>query len=123
MLKKLIKNQDGSVFIITLIVLVVLSILGTAVINVALSNNKMSIHDNEYQSVYYVAEAGVRYVGNSIATNIEDIYLNSDSKNEYFNNIDAFIYDALYGYNSGANSDDFIDVRGSQPDITISLED
>ena len=74
MLKKIIRDQEGSVFIITLMLLVVLSILGTAVMNTTVSNNKMAIYDSEFQSVYYVAEAGVRHVSSNITDSIEDIY-------------------------------------------------
>jgi Tfp pilus assembly protein PilX len=119
MLKKIIRDQEGSVFIITLMLLVVLSILGTAVMNTTVSNNKMAIYDSEFQSVYYVAEAGVRHVGSSITDSIEDICEESESKTEYFNKIEGCITDAIASFNSG----DFSEVRGSQPGVDIILED
>ena len=119
MLKETFKSQEGSVFIVTLMLLVVLSILGTAVMNTTVSNNQMTIYDNEFQSVYYVAEAGIRHVGNSITANIADIYMESDTRDDYFNKIDACITDAIASFNSG----DFSEVRGSQPDVEILLQD
>ena len=119
MLKKIIRDQEGSVFIITLMLLVVLSILGTAVMNTTVSNNKMSIYDNEFQSVYYVAEAGVRHVGSNITDSIEDIYMESESKDDYFSRIDNYITDSIASF----NTDDFSEVRGSQPDVEILLQD
>jgi len=119
MLKKIIRDQEGSVFIITLMLLVVLSILGTAVMNTTVSNNKMSIYDNEFQSVYYVAEAGVRHVGSNITDSIEDIYMESESKDDYFSRIEDYITDSIASFNTG----DFSEVRGSQPDVEILLQD
>lgn len=118
MLKKIIRDQEGSVFIVTLMILAVLSILGSAVLSTTFSNNKMAIYDSEFQSVYYVAEAGVRHVGSSITDSIEDIYRESESKTEYFNKIEGCITDAIESFNSG----DFSEVRGSQPGVDIILE-
>ena len=51
MLKESIRNQEGSVFIVTLMILAVLSILGSAVLSTTFSNNKMAIYDSEFLSV------------------------------------------------------------------------
>jgi cytoskeletal protein CcmA (bactofilin family) len=119
MLKESIRNQEGSVFIVTLMILAVLSILGSAVLSTTFSNNKMAIYDSEFQSVYYVAEAGVRHVGSNITDSIEDIYNDSESKDDYFRKIKDSITDSIDSFNTG----DFSEVRGSQPDVKIKLED
>jgi hypothetical protein len=119
MLKESIRNQEGSVFIVTLMILAVLSILGSAVLSTTFSNNKMAIYDSEFQSVYYVAEAGVRHVGSNITDSIEDIYMESESKDDYFSRIEDYITDSIASFNTG----DFSEVRGSQPDVKIKLED
>src|SRR5690554_3776279 len=119
MLKESIRNQEGSVFIVTLMILAVLSILGSAVLSTTFSNNKMAIYDSEFQSVYYVAEAGVRHVGSNITDSIEDIYMESESKDDYFRRIEDYIIDSIASFNTG----DFSEVRGSQPDVEILLQD
>lgn len=119
MLKESIRNQEGSVFIVTLMILAVLSILGSAVLSTTFSNNKMAIYDSEFQSVYYVAEAGVRHVGSNITDSIEDIYMESESKDDYFSRIEDYITDSIASFNTG----DFSEVRGSQPDVEILLQD
>lgn len=119
MLKESIRNQEGSVFIVTLMILAVLSILGSAVLSTTFSNNKMAIYDSEFQSVYYVAEAGVRHVGSNITDSIEDIYMESESKDDYFRRIEDYIIDSIASF----NTDDFSEVRGSQPDVEILLQD
>lgn len=119
MLKESIRNREGSVFIVTLMILAVLSILGSAVLSTTFSNNKMAIYDSEFQSVYYVAEAGVRHVGSNITDSIEDIYMESESKDDYFSRIEDYITDSIASFNTG----DFSEVRGSQPDVEILLQD
>lgn len=119
MLKESIRNQEGSVFIVTLMILAVLSILGSAVLSTTFSNNKMAIYDSEFQSVYYVAEAGVRHVGSNITDSIEDIYMESESKDDYFRRIEDYIIDSIASF----NTDDFSEVRGSKPDVEILLQD
>ena len=121
MLKESIRNQEGSVFIVTLMILAVLSILGSAVLSTTFSNNKMAIYDSEFQSVYYVAEAGARHVGSNITDSIEDIYMESESKDDYFSRIDAYIIDSTKIFTF--NTDDFSEVRGSKLDAKILLQD
>jgi hypothetical protein len=125
MLKESIRNQEGSVFIVTLMILAVLSILGSAVLSTTFSNNKMAIYDSEFQSVYYVAEAGVRHASSNITDSIEDIYMESESQKDYFDRIDAYITDYITRFNNGDFSDfsDFSEVRGSQPGVEILLQD
>ena len=125
MLKESIRNQEGSVFIVTLMILAVLSILGSAVLSTTFSNNKMTIYDSEFQSVYYVAEAGARQFVSNITDSIEDIYMESESQNDYFDRIDAYITDYITRFNNGDFSDfsDFSEVRGSQPGVEILLQD
>ncbi|HOB20679.1 MAG TPA: pilus assembly PilX N-terminal domain-containing protein, partial [Candidatus Atribacteria bacterium] len=87
MVKKIVKPERGSIFIITLMVLVVMSILGTAILGYTLSNNKMSIHDSNFQSAYYIAETGVKYVTNKVVENIVNVYDTSNDKNEFFSKV------------------------------------
>lgn len=119
MLKDSIKNQEGSVFIVTLMILAVLSILGSAVLSTTFSNNKMAIYDSEFQSVYYVAEAGLRQYVSNITDSIKDIYMESVNEDDYFDRIDAYIIDSTKSFTF--NTDDFSDVRGSELDAKILL--
>ena len=121
MLKESIRNQEGSVFIVTLMILAVLSILGSAVLSTTFSNNKMTIYDSEFQSVYYVAEAGARQFVSNITDSIEDIYMESESKDEYFSRIKDCITDSIKSFTF--NTDDFSKVRGSKLDAKILLQD
>lgn len=121
MLKESIRNQEGSVFIVTLMILAVLSILGSAVLSTTFSNNKMTIYDSEFQSVYYVAEAGARQFVSNITDSIEDIYMESESQKDYFSRIDAYIIDSTKIFTF--NTDDFSKVRGSKLDAKILLQD
>ncbi len=121
MLKESIRNQEGSVFIVTLMILAVLSILGSAVLSTTFSNNKMTIYDSEFQSVYYVAEAGARQFVSNITDSIEDIYMESESQKDYFSRIDAYIIDSTEIFTF--NTDDFSEVRGSKLDAKILLQD
>ncbi|NLJ79208.1 MAG: hypothetical protein GX329_07585, partial [Tissierellia bacterium] len=61
-MKKILKGQRGFALITTLLVLMLVSMLGLAVMSVAASNFTMTGIDNISQSAYYIAEAGVNHM-------------------------------------------------------------
>ena len=54
----LIKNEDGSIMIVTLLLLLLITIMGTA--SITTSNFEVQISDNEkkYQNDFYAADSG-----------------------------------------------------------------
>ncbi len=118
MVKKIVKPERGSIFIITLMVLVVMSILGTAILGYTLSNNKMSIHDSNFQSAYYIAETGVKYVTNKVVENIVNVYDTSNDKNEFFSKVEQLINQSISSYGTGS----FDMIRGIQPVSNVRLD-
>lgn len=64
-----IKSEKGFTLIVVLMVLVVLSVLTTAVIGLAVNNSAMIRGERDDQSTFYIAEAGI----NSMIAEIEEI--------------------------------------------------
>lgn len=89
-MKKIIGNPEGFTLIIVTLVLALVSILGFAIMGVAMSNFNMTKIDSKSQSAYYIAEAGINYVIDDIYTWIEDDENidNNNDKEEFFGAIE-----------------------------------
>lgn len=61
------KGNRGSALAITLIVIAVLSILGVALLNIALAESKFTKHEENRLKAYYIARAGAEAVATYIA--------------------------------------------------------
>lgn len=61
------KGNRGSALAITIIVVAVLAILGVALLNITLAENKFSIHEENRIKAYYIARAGAEAVASYIA--------------------------------------------------------
>lgn len=68
-----IKNEEGSALVYIIIVMVVMSILGTAALNASLSNTKFSIRDEQSVNAYYIAKAGIDAVSKTFKENPDSI--------------------------------------------------
>ena len=113
----LLKDERGYALAISIMVLLVISLLGASLLGIAMTNYKLSNNDRDFQSVYYIAEAGARYSMEEISSNIKTIYDNSSSKGSYFTNLDTYIKKDINNKNLGEGFFDI--VRGVQPTAQI----
>lgn len=79
--KKYVQNEKGISLFIVLMVLVVVSIMGISLMGMAASNVKMNSSNREYQSTYYIAEAGANYVLANIKGELEELYQKVKNEN------------------------------------------
>ena len=86
-LQRYLKEETGVSLIMAIMTLFVLSIIGVTLATVTFANVKLTTTDREYQSAYYIAEAGV----NETYADIKDLILTSY---EHTNNERDF-YDAI----------------------------
>ncbi|GEM_PF-3654894 len=88
---KIIKNNDqsGSALIFTLLILFILSILGSALISVAMTNFKITNNSNDYNAAYYLADG----VAEKMAATVEVIIENAanSAENEINGNSSVYI--------------------------------
>ncbi|MBM7541794.1 pilus assembly PilX N-terminal domain-containing protein [Amphibacillus cookii] len=99
-MKKLMNEESGVTLLFVLMTLVVLSILGVALATVAFANVKLTTTDREYQSTYYIAEAGVNQAYAEIKGIVEQAYDVYHSQEQFyqkmneriFEKVDAIIY-------------------------------
>ena len=59
--KSLKRNEDGMAMVLVIMAMLVFSLLGMASLSMANSNVDNSLLEREFQSAFYVAEAGVNY--------------------------------------------------------------
>ena len=59
--KKWFRNEKGFALTFVMLVLVVVSILGLAVVGMSTSAFRMTRIDSDSESAYYIAEAGINY--------------------------------------------------------------
>lgn len=110
------KNQKGSALIFAMMVLLVLSILGTAMLSVVAGNIRTSTAEREFQSSYYIAEAGAVYQMKVIKKELLNLYLSTSNPVEFFNAIEA--YRILYPMEMNTFEIEY----GDQPKAEISFE-
>ncbi|MCH1626578.1 pilus assembly PilX N-terminal domain-containing protein [Fredinandcohnia quinoae] len=91
---KYLKNEHGLSLFIVLLVLVVVSIMGISLMGMAASNVKMSTSDREYQSTFYIAEAGANKVMSEIKIKLEELYNDIQSKYKESEREEIYLYQA-----------------------------
>lgn len=82
--KSLKRNEDGMAMVLVIMAMLVFSLLGTAALSMANSNVDNSLLEREFQSAFYVAEAGVNYHTEVIKKNIKAAYDSTNTADEFF---------------------------------------
>lgn len=95
---KLIQDKSrqsikGSSLIMVLLVVLVLSVVGTAVLAASVNNIRVSTKMADYETEYYSAESGVQYAIDFIKKQVSEYYMDmyrSASKSEYITKYNVF---------------------------------
>lgn len=121
-MKSILLNEEGSGLVIVLMVLVVLSALGSTLGVVTIGSMQLSEHTQESNSAYYIAEAGANMAYEEFKAEVLSVYANTDSENVFFEEL----------YNESGNkpaiqgvtySEDYFQKNGSnQPMASIEVE-
>jgi hypothetical protein len=68
-------NENGSVLVMVILIIAVLSILGTAFLTLSVDENRFAIKEHDYQQAYYIARAGAEATAKHMQ---ENTFTNSD---------------------------------------------
>ena len=114
--KSLIRNEDGMAMVLVIMAMLVFSLLGTAALSMANSNVDNSLLEREFQSAFYVAEAGVNYHTEVIKNkNIKEAFNSTSNANEFFTHLENHT-DTTYG------TEIFQPQSGYDPVAEVSLQ-
>jgi hypothetical protein len=116
-LKKLLNNEKGIALVVVLLVLVVVSIMGTTLLALSANNVKMSTSESSYQSSYYIAESGITYRMNDISTKLKDVYSGATSLSDFFTQVDNTMQ-----LGQAVTFNNFEQSNGQQPSAQITIE-
>ncbi|WP_462412935.1 pilus assembly PilX N-terminal domain-containing protein [Neobacillus sp. Marseille-QA0830] len=110
-------NEQGAALVVVLMVFIVVTILGLAILGLAASNMTMATGDRNYQSAYYIAESGINARVNDISPQLKSAYAPATDITNFFNRIDAAL-------NLGTNVvyTDFDSSFGQEPKANVKIE-
>lgn len=122
---KVIQREEGFTLVVVLMVLVVLSVLTTAIMGITLNNAKMTRGEQDDQATYYIAEAGI----NSTRVEIEKISKEVKAQVKSMGNPELSFYTMMSGrLNELAQQNinlnfEFEPVLGKMPKVTkVTIE-
>ena len=87
--KSLKRNEDGMAMVLVIMAMLVFSLLGMASLSMANSNVDNSLLEREFQSAFYVAEAGVNYHTEVIKKNTKAAYDSTNTPDDFFNALET----------------------------------
>lgn len=115
--KRYVKDESGVSLIIVVMTLFVLSIIGVTLATVTFANVKLTTTDREYQSTYYIAEAGVNETYAEIKKLILESYDRTDSESGFYGIVEPALLDDI----SDSTLSNFERNLGEQPEAQISI--
>lgn len=112
------KNEKGSALISILIIMLVVSLLGMALLNLTTANLKQTRVESEYQAVYYIAEAGVNQIIHSISKKVDELSHEKLSHEDFFAELDNYIEQEL----KSKILNNFENSFGEEPHATVTID-
>lgn len=109
---KRIFNQKGSTLIIVLIIFSILSVLGTTMFSLAVSNYKMKLINSKSKKNFYFAEAGIEEVYGLIGNLVEEsIKEGNESADNYLKSINFEKKSVPYINEDGSINKEYIELQ------------
>ncbi|NLY44961.1 MAG: hypothetical protein GX053_03080 [Tissierella sp.] len=118
---KYIKTERGFMLITILMVLAVITIFGISLLSVTASNFKQTGVERNFQSVYYIAEAGINNVIYDIGIKVDELSSEELSHEDFFDELNKFIVE--YMEDGVKILDNFEESFGEKPVAEITVED
>ena len=87
-MRRKLYDERGIAMIAVIMALLVVALLSTAVLSMASSNVKNSLVEREYQSTYYIAEAGMTILTEKLKTDMDDIWLTTSNATDFFQELE-----------------------------------
>ena len=116
--RKQLESDNGSALVLTLLVLLVLSVLGTSLGVVTIGSHRLSRVNQNDNSAYYIAEAGAQRAYERLQRDVLAAYDDSHSPIEFDNKLSGIIENI----NKTVYSD-FALQKGIQPNASIKIVD
>lgn len=117
--KNRVCNKNGSALVVVLLVFMVVTIIGMALVGVTANNFKLTSIDRDYQSVYYIAEAGIHNSVHKIDEKVDVLSEEILTHNSFFDNLGIYLQEQL----DNTELTDFASQFGKQPFATITVDD
>lgn len=115
--KRYINDETGVSLLIAVMTLLVLSIIGVTLATVTFANVKLTTTDREYQSAYYIAEAGVNQTYAEIKKLILDSYDYTTNESDFYSAIEPVLLADI----SDSTLDKFERSLGEKPEAQITI--
>lgn len=118
-LKNISKKEDGAALVLAMMVLLVLTVLGAMVGVVTVGSHRLSDNNRDYNSAYYIAEAGANMAYEEFKAEVIETYKKNEPASSFFLSIDhiATAVSKVDKYGEG----DFDIQLGYQPTTTINI--
>ena len=88
-MKNVLVNEQGSGLVLALMVLLVLSVLGSALGMVTINSHRLADHTQDTNSAYYIAEAGANMAYEEFKAGILSAYDISSTEDDFFTSEDG----------------------------------
>lgn len=111
-----LKEEKGAALLSAVLIVLVITMLGVALLTMTTSNLKQTGMEREHQAVYYIAEAGANWVINEISIKVNELSEVKLSHKDFFAELDDYIGSL------GTNYNDFEVSFGEQPEATVNVE-
>lgn len=110
-----LKEEKGAALLSAVLIVLVITMLGVALLTMTTSNLKQTGMEREHQAVYYIAEAGANWVINEISKKVNELSEVELSHKDFFAKLDDYI-------GSLGTVNDFEVSFGEQPEATVNVE-
>ncbi|KGP72657.1 DUF7305 domain-containing protein [Pontibacillus yanchengensis] len=114
-------NEKGFALVIVMLVLSVLSLLGLGLLGLVMNNVKMSSGERDFQSSYYIAEAGVNQGTVDIKKLSQESYKKTETEIEFYQNLNSSINN--YNKSSKSTIQQFETSFGEKPVANIEIKE
>ncbi len=116
MVIKSMRSKKGSTSILIVVMMVVLTVLGLAIMTTALSNKRLSDKKMEWKTDYYALESSANRIISQIMLEIDAINQKKITEAKGFANIGQILSEVASAYSIS----DFGDAKVAQIDMTLS---
>ncbi|MCA9765471.1 MAG: hypothetical protein KC455_03535 [Carnobacterium sp.] len=117
-IKHLLKKEEGSGLVLTLMVLSVLSILSLSIGALTVGTYRLSGANRDATSAYYIAEAGATAAYDEIQNEVLRAYDNNQTRDSFYNQVSAIL-----ASKNGDSTVNFDSQFGSEPTAKIQINE
>lgn len=111
----MLSNKRGSTLVMLLLILAIMSIMGIALLNTSITENKHAIKEHDSQQAYYIAKAGADATAKYLRRTMND---SVDISNLLYNNIDDNPWINFIDSNNNKIGEFKVSIQSNPNDIT-----